>query len=121
MRFALACLAMLSFASAARADLVCTLSSGEEKTSVYLDLSDVKAATEGLQSDNVFDLAFYLEVPCQGDACDASITITSSILEDEAGQTGFSFNKSTDKGVVFTDKLTGAPDKKKYSISCTNQ
>lgn len=109
----------LSSAPAFADSLTCTLVSGKKSDAVTLDLNDAKSLENGKDTQNgVYDLSFYINASCTAQACDASLTIFSQKIEDEVGSTGFSFDRSAASAEVFREPLTGAPDKKKYELSC---
>lgn len=109
----------LSSAPAFADTLTCTLASGKKQDVATLNLNDAASLEDGKDTqEGVYDLSFNLSALCTEQACDASLTIFSQKIEDEVGQTGFSFTRGAAPGEVFREPLTGAPDKKKYELSC---
>lgn len=115
---ALAILA-LTAAPAFADTLECTLSSGKKSDTVSLDLTKLENPYDAkLGEKGVYDLSFDLAADCKPESCSASITIYSQKIEDEVGSTGFEFTRGAAWGEVHREPLTGAPDKKKYELSC---
>jgi hypothetical protein len=101
-------------------NLVCTLQSGAEKTSVVAPFAELEEGYgEFFDENGVQDLSFDMVLECSEKTCVADIIIYSQILEDEAGSTGFEFSSTpSSKGKVFTDKITNTPDGKDYTLYC---
>ena len=104
---------------AAEPTLTCKLVSGKDIHSVSLELKEgYTYQDEYTTTGEDFDLGLVLDSDCAGRECQASLVITSQIVEDEVGSTGFKFQKSAE-GVVYKEKLENVPDKRKYTLICT--
>ncbi len=104
--------------SAVYADSVsCTLKSGRKSGTATLDLNK-SMGDYAMLEESVYDLGFNFVVGCEAKDCETSITIDSGILEDEAGSTGFSFERSGESREIFREPIENAPDKRKYEIFC---
>lgn len=97
-------------------EITCTLKSGKEKAAVTMDLD--MEYEEGVYSEYIYDLNFYMEVFCKNTNCDVVLTINSSMVEDEVGQTSFQFRRGFGKKTVFRELLTDSPDKRNYVLYC---
>lgn len=107
-----------SFA-ATKPALSCKLVSGQDQHIVSLLLNEGYTYQDEYQTlGEDFDLGLILDSECQGNECQASLVITSQIVQDEVGSTGFRFQKS-EVGVVYQETLEDAPDKRDYELICT--
>lgn len=97
-------------------EITCMLKSGKQKTAVTMDLDT--EYEEGIYSEYIYDLNFYMEVFCKNTNCEVVLTVNSGMAEDEVGQTGFQFRRDNGKKGLFREPLTNTPDGRKYTLSC---
>ncbi len=103
----------------AMADAIeCKLQSGSDTAVVRLSLTNRTKASEGLGSDGVFDLSFWLQADCTARKCNVNYTLNSSSVEDEVGQAAFNFSRGRRVGPIYSEPLTNAPDCRAYTFSC---
>lgn len=109
---------LLVASNSALADTVtCTLKSGDQATSANFSL--VGSQQEDYVSANgIHDLNFHMIAECKNETCAVDIIIDSSILRDEAGSTGFEFQRSGPSREIFREPVENAPDGLLYEISC---
>ena len=121
MKLALSISIFLLMFNATAENVVCSLQTGNQKTSVVAKFSDLDEYGYGefFDEKGVEDLSFNFSLDCSDSECEAGVIIDSQMVEDEVGSTGFGFErKASEKGLVFTDKLTNAPDGKDYVFDC---
>lgn len=97
--------------------LSCTIHHGVQKSSVVLSLDDVAEMEEGITSEYVEDLNFFLSASCEKNECRAALIINSLIVEGELALDGFEFDKIK-KQTVFNEDLIDAPDRQEYLLTC---
>ncbi len=108
---------LLVASNSALADTVtCTLKSGDQATSANFSLGSPQE--DYVSANGVHDLNFHMIAECKNETCAVDITIDSSILEDEAGSTGFEFQRSGPAREIFREPIENAPDGRTYELSC---
>jgi len=108
---------VFSQAPAMADSVTCFLTSGKKSVSATLDLTN--PSQDFAISDNVYDLSFNLSAECKrSKKCMAYITVDSIKLEDEAGSTGFEFERGGVEREIFREPVEGAPDRRKYEMYC---
>lgn len=99
--------------------LTCSLLSGANSGTIAMVLEDRSVTIdEQVNVGEELDLGLILTAECEGENCVADALIVSAIVEDEVGDIGFEFKKST-QGVVLRENLTKAPDKRDYELVCS--
>ena len=121
MKIALVILTTVFSAQAfAAKNLTCTLQSGKSTSSATMKLAPEMDMSE--DNDNVYtgedlDLSLVMMGTCEGTQCSVDAVILSQIVEDEVGSLNFEFSMN-DKGIVFEEPLTEAPDHREYLLTC---